>query len=746
MRVRLDRSLLSSGLLVCGLALPLGLGPVLAGCSQHSASAPFAGAAELPVTRVVLYQNGVGYFERAGSIDGNLLTLQIHPTQINDLLKSLTVIDAGTGRAVSVSLPLEQNADRILNELPEQVRNAGGVLEVLRVFRGAHVEISGQLGTVEGRVVGIENLETGSGKEVKADWRVSLKTSDDQLIVYPVKQISSISLYDKTLSIGLERSLDVSLGEGGWKPISVGIRLAGDVPHKLLVSYIVEMPRWKPAYRLVLGKDQKPLLQGWAVVDNVSGESWRDVRLSLVSGAPISFRYDLHSPQYTERVDLTPERAQVAAAPPPSEAPGYDEEAKPEEEVAAEGEAEEAAPADEDYGYAEKKAERARLSGGVGAGAAAGAPPPPPMAPRPMPASKPASIAAPTPPSMDQMQEQGSEAQAASVGVLFRYDLQDPVTVPDRSSTLVSIVNQRISGEEVVYFRPELSDSLREIHPYRAVKFQNATGFTLESGPITVYSEGTFVGEGFVERMQSGRTSFLTFAVDGNVLLDSHGGSREEGVALLRIVDGLIVSEMQRIESTTYEVKNKHAEPQRAFIRTAKRPGWSLRAKPEGTVETPEAFVIPLSVPAKGEAKIDVELVQRVERNLAFDSTETMELFRVYLAGGKAPPAIAKSLKQVLELQSQVSEKRKEDERVRLQHDQLSRDQDRVRANLNVLRRTPGNEALRNELAQKLAKLEADLGKLSGRLVALSEEIAELQTQMKVLIEGMTLDNKASAP
>src|SRR5688572_17493439 len=342
MRVRPDRVFLGKSLLVC-LALSLGLAE-LSGCSQHSTEAPFSGAAELPVTRVVLYQNGVGYFERAGSIDGNLLTLQIHPTQINDLLKSLTVIDAGTGRAVSVSLPLEQNADRILNELPEQVRNAGGVLEVLRVFRGAHVEISGQLGSVEGRVVGIENLETGSGEEVKADWRVSLKTDDDQIIVYPVKQITSISLYDKTLSIGLERSLDVSLGEGGWKPISVGIRLAGEVPHKLLVSYIVEMPRWKPAYRLVLGKDQKPLLQGWAVVDNVSGESWRDVRLSLVSGAPISFRYDLHSPQYTERVDLTPERAPLAVAPPPSEAPGYAE--KPEEPAPQAEPAEEAADDD----------------------------------------------------------------------------------------------------------------------------------------------------------------------------------------------------------------------------------------------------------------------------------------------------------------------------------------------------------------------------------------------------------------
>jgi len=718
------------------IALPAMLGPLLGGCSRPGPSAALADASELPVTRVVLYQNGVGYFERSGSIDNNVLTIQIHPTQINDLLKSLTVIDAGSGRAVSVSLPLEQNADRLLNELPEQVRNAGGVLEVLQVFRGAHVEITGQRGSVTGRVVGIENLETGSGEEVKADWRVSLKTEDDDIVVYPVKAITSIALYDKTLSVGLERSLDVSLGEGGWKPISVAIRLAGETPHRLLVSYIVEMPRWKPAYRLVLGKDQKPLLQGWAVVDNVSGESWQDVKLSLVSGAPISFRYDLHSPQYTERVDLTPERAPVAVAPPPSEAPGY----AVDEDAAMEPEAEEAEPEGEAKRLSKNKDSAASSGAGRGAVTDEAAPPPPGR-----PAAAPAPASAPAmrrmePPSLDQLQAQGSEAAAKSVGVLFRYDLRDPVTVPDRSSTLVSIVNQRISGEEVVYFRPELSTSAKELHPYRAVKFENATGFTLESGPITVYSEGTFVGEGFVERMESGRTSFLTFAIDGNVLLDSHGGTRDEGLRLLRIVDGVIVSEMQRIQRTTYEVKNRHERPLRAYIRTPKRSGWELKNQPKGTVETPEAFVVPLDVGAKASAKVDVELAQRVERNVAIDSSNTMELFRMYLAGGKAPPDVAKTLKEVLELKQQVNDKRKEVEHVQSQHGQLSRDQDRVRANLNVLRKTPGNEQLRNELARKLAKLEAELGKLSGRLVALSEEIAELEARMKVLIRGISLD------
>lgn len=228
--------------------------------------------ARLPVSRVVLYQNGIGYFEREGKLKGNILTLQIRPSQINDLLKSLTVIDRTKGRAMSVSLPLEKGSAQILSELPEQVRGAGGLLDVLRVFRGARVTVHGSEGTASGRVVGVEPMNKVVDDNVLEDWRLTLKTKSGNLKVYPVSAITSISMRDRTLALGLEQSLDVSLNEGNWKPISLSVRLAGDPSHDLRVSYIVEMPLWKPAYRIVVGDEGESLLQGWAVVDNVSGE------------------------------------------------------------------------------------------------------------------------------------------------------------------------------------------------------------------------------------------------------------------------------------------------------------------------------------------------------------------------------------------------------------------------------------------------------------------------------------------
>jgi len=63
------------------------------------------------------------------------------------------------------------------------------------------------------------------------------------------------------------------------------------------------VPIWKTTYRIVLPAkaEKKPLLQGWAIVDNTVGEDWNDVELSLVAGAPHSFIQQLSEPFYGRR-------------------------------------------------------------------------------------------------------------------------------------------------------------------------------------------------------------------------------------------------------------------------------------------------------------------------------------------------------------------------------------------------------------------------------------------------------------
>src|SRR5258708_20421107 len=92
----------------------------------------------------------------------------------------------------------------------------------------------------------------------------------------------------------------------------------GTGDRNLYVSYISEVPVWKTTYRIVLPSklEKKPLLQGWAIVDNTVGEDWNNVELSLVPGAPHSFIQQLSEPYYTRRpVVPLPETVQLSPQP-----------------------------------------------------------------------------------------------------------------------------------------------------------------------------------------------------------------------------------------------------------------------------------------------------------------------------------------------------------------------------------------------------------------------------------------------
>ena len=72
----------------------------------------------LPVTRVILYKNGVGYFEHAGRVHGSEdVNIDFTTAQLNDVLKSLTVLDLGKGRITGVSYnsiaPLERRLESL---------------------------------------------------------------------------------------------------------------------------------------------------------------------------------------------------------------------------------------------------------------------------------------------------------------------------------------------------------------------------------------------------------------------------------------------------------------------------------------------------------------------------------------------------------------------------------------------------------------------------------------------------------
>jgi hypothetical protein len=267
----------------------------------------------LPVKRVVLYKNGVGYFEHLGSIrDNQDVSISFTSGQLNDVLKSLTVLDLDGGRISGVGYGSSAPVDKELGDLRLPVGEKSSLTEILGALRGAKLEVRSGTNVITGRLLSVERkTRMGGGATLEVDY-LSLITDNGELKTTELSPSFSVKLLERGLAIKVDKFLDLmSAGrEADVRRMVISTQGAG--ARSLFVSYISEVPVWKATYRIVLDKKREPLVQGWAIVDNTVGQDWEKVELSLVAGAPQSFIQNLSQPYYTRRpVVALPQAAAV---------------------------------------------------------------------------------------------------------------------------------------------------------------------------------------------------------------------------------------------------------------------------------------------------------------------------------------------------------------------------------------------------------------------------------------------------
>ena len=274
-------------------------------------------AAKLPVRRVVLYKNGVGYFEHLGRVRGSQdVHIDFTSAQLNDVLKSLTVLDLAGGRITGVDYNSEAPLARRLATLRLALGERPSVSEFLAALRGARLEVRGATGpALTGRLLSVERkTRSATNWTVETD-EISLITDAGEVHSVDLNPTTSVRIAEKDLQVEVGRYLNLIASSRDQDVRRMTISTMGNGDRNLYVSYISEVPIWKTTYRIVLPSkaEKKPLLQGWAIVDNTVGEDWNEVELSLVAGAPHSFIQQLSEPFYSRRpVVPLPESVQLS--------------------------------------------------------------------------------------------------------------------------------------------------------------------------------------------------------------------------------------------------------------------------------------------------------------------------------------------------------------------------------------------------------------------------------------------------
>jgi hypothetical protein len=261
-------------------------------------------SASLPIKRVVLYKNGVGYFEHLGRIQNNQqVTIAFTSGQLNDVLKSLTVLDLNGGRITGVAYGSAAPVEKQLGDLRMGADEKATLADFLQGLRGARLEVKNGSATLTGRLLSVERKTRVSGGTTLETDSVSLIADSGEIHTAEISPAFSVRLLERGLTGKVERFLDLVSSEREPDVRRMIISTAGTGERSLFVSYISEVPIWKTTYRIVLNSKTgaNPLLQGWAIVDNTVGEDWDNVELSLVAGAPQSFIQNLSQPYYARR-------------------------------------------------------------------------------------------------------------------------------------------------------------------------------------------------------------------------------------------------------------------------------------------------------------------------------------------------------------------------------------------------------------------------------------------------------------
>jgi hypothetical protein len=751
----------------------------------------------LPIRRVVLYKSGVGYFEHLGRVRGNQnVTVDFTSGQLDDVLTSLTTLDLDGGRVLGVSYNSEDSLNRRLGALRLPVGEATTRAQFLSALRGARVEVRTGASTVAGRLLSVERTQRATNGAVADVDVVAIVSDAGDIQTVALDPGVSVRVMEADLNqeVGRYLSLVASLRDQDVRRLTISTSGTGD--RDLFVSYVSEVPVWKATYRIVLptvAAPRKPLLQGWAVVDNTVGQDWENVELSLVAGAPQSFIQAISRPYYVQRpvvplpstMALAPQTHSSAMATAGAGAiagtvrdaqgggvPGVSVRARNvstgAQSVATTDGTGRFRVGDLPPGsysvtlslssFKTLNYDVVRVSGGmetvlnavmeVGGvtdvikvtattqlvETSAGAPQ--------------AGFAnglgrggagglvggAPASARVDAAQSAlQSSATAAPLGDLFEYRLKDPITIRKNQSALVPILSGDIEAEKVSLW----SASSPGGRPLRAVWVTNTTGLTLDSGSFSVIEGQAFAGEGLMESFKPEEKRLLSYALDLGVQVDAKGETIPVKSTSVQISRGLLIQHTEERQQQAYAARNEDTEPRVLVVEHPVRVGWTVGGTIKPVETTAAVYRFRITIEPKTTAKFVVEETRTGQTQISISSITDTQI-ALLVRDSLIPASVEASLRQVIAQKAEIARLSNEMAARQREIDGIGRDQERVRENMRSLKGSSEERQLLQRYVKQLDDQENRLAVLRKETLSLTADRDKAQDALNKFIEAMS--------
>jgi hypothetical protein len=678
-------------------------------------------SAQLPVTRVSLYKNGVGFFEHAGHVSGNqAVSIEFTTAQLNDVLQSLTAIDLNGGRIAGAdynsTTPLEQQ----LKALPLALSDSPTAAEFYNAIRGARVEVHSGAISITGRLLNIETTDTPEADSKPAIQKrlITVVGDSGEIRTIELTPATSVRLLDSDLHTDVSRYLQLLASTRNQGLRHLTLQDNGTGARELHVSYISEVPIWKSTYRILFTESKSPrqsaTMQGWSVVDNTTGSDWNNVQLSLIAGAPQSFIQPLSVPYYSRRPEIPlPQEAQLS--PQTHESGGN----IPRDVKMLNGDG---APP---LAQAAPMAGVAGMSamGAVGAGRIGG------------PA---ASLKA-----FDRIDNQAyADLAAASVNArattaafddYFAYNLSEPITIRKNESALVPILQAKVDAERVTLW------SQQQPTPLRALWITNTSNLTLDRGSFTIVENGSFGGEGLLDPIHPAEKRLLSYAVDQAVRVNTDYSHDTHRVNRVTISKGVLEQRSMDVDEVEYIVHNAATDPRVVILERPVRAGWSIDSEPKPVETTAAANRFRVAVQPNESVRLHVgERHPGLVRYQLTNLNDSQFLFILSQSGND--PSLRQALEPVLAARRHIADLQTEVDKINGRISSLRTDEDRQRANVTALNNA--DKSARDRFVHDLNATEDQIASAQKELVSAQANLDGARADLASKVEALQMDQE----
>jgi hypothetical protein len=665
-------------------------------CLAVGLTAALINAAELPVREVVLYKNGVGYFQRAGDVAaGESARLAFKASEMNDVLKSLTVHDQAGGRVNGLRYESAEPLEAKLATFPFPTEAEISLSAFLNRLKGARVTVSfaGEKQTgviVLARAVPVEK----SGEREQ----LVLLLDSGEMRTLDLGATAGLQFADMALQAQLRDYLRVIAGARSLDKRTVTIESVDSGSRKLVASYMIPAPVWKSSYRLIFLDTGEPALEGWAIVDNTTGEDWTKIQLALVSGRPISFISNLFEPKNIQRAAAElPEYAAVAP-------------------TVHEGGVVGGVPGGTPGGV---------VGGIIGAVPSAAPPPPPPAA---MAARE---FKAPTESIAFARQSSiVADSTTREFADLFEYRFSHPVTVRSGESAMLPFLQQKIGARKLLIYSDRSSR-----HPMSAAELTNSTGKTLDGGPITVFEGGSYSGEALMATLKNADKRLISYAIDLGTRVTTNLDSNSQGIRAIHLRRGIILTRQANRDTLTYTVHNVDNKAKTLIVEhPIRREVQLVSPKPSETTATAYRFEMKLAAGATDKLAVVEEREFETSHTI---SNLNSDFLLSYVRNEKLSAAGRGQLEKLAALKAQVEQVDRSARQVETDIRNMERDQDRLRQNITSLNQVSGQQEQVGRYARTLAEQEAKLVALRDRQTEMAQRKGTLEAEINALIDKM---------